>query len=282
MWRSAAALVALLRRTIAMRRPARCCLPLTAISLVALPTTPAHAANVVFDTITGVMTVDGIARTDFFGVAVQSQLVMRPEGEVQQFRFLGNMEFINLDNVTAIGSRPLSLLAANDAIIQPGATLNFSTTSRFGKLGGGDGGGGTVSGGAAGLGGNGAPTNFGVGIGGAGGTVNVNTEGDGAAGTEGETGTVGTAGTNGLNGFDGVAGTAGFANPGSGGDGGSGGVRGLRGTSAGTWGGGSAGAGGAQFTDQFGSPGEPGGIGGTGGMPCAAEAGLRAGQGVRD
>jgi hypothetical protein len=261
-----------------MRRPARCCLLFTAISLVAVPTTPAHAANVVFDTITGVMTVDGIARTDFFGVAVQSQLVMRPEGEVQQFRFLGNMEFINLDTVTAIGSRPLSLLAANDAIIQPGATLNFSTTSRFGRLGGGDGGG-TVSGGLAGSGGDGAPTNFGVGIGGAGGTVNVNTEGDGAAGTEGETGTVGTAGTNGLNGFDGVAGTAGFANPGSGGDGGSGGVRGLRGTSAGTGGGGSAGAGGAQFTDQFGSPGDPGGSGGTGGGALRGGSGTAGGTG---
>jgi hypothetical protein len=110
-----------------MRRPARCCLLLTAISLVAPPATPTYAANVVFDTITGVMTVDGIARTDFFGVAVQSQLVMRPEGEVQQFRFLGNMEFINLDTVSAIGSR--SFNPARLSTSAPRAALESSAAA---------------------------------------------------------------------------------------------------------------------------------------------------------
>ncbi len=251
---------------------------LIGISLLAPFASQSPAANVVFNTDFGQMTVDGIPRTDFFGVSVQAELIQRPEGVVQLYRFLGNMEFISGDTITAIGGRPLVLLAGNDAIIQAGATLNFNTTGRFGVLGGGNGGG-TVGGGSFGLGRSGAGTNISVGAGGFGGTISGSGNGD--SGTAGANGSQGSAGTDGSNGFTGDAGLPGFANSlSSGGSAGSFGVRGFGGLRSAVGGGGTAGSGGA-VSGGFGEGGDgsDGGNAGSGARGGSGTAGTAGGSG---
>lgn len=237
-----------------------------------------RGAAVVFNTDFGQMTVDGVPRTDFFGVTVQSELIQRPEGVVQLYRFLGDMEFISGDTVTAIGSRPLVLLAGDDVVIQAGATLNFNTTGRFGVLGGGSGGG-TVGGGSFGLGRSGAGTNFSVGAGGFGGTISGSGNGD--SGTAGANGGQGSAGADGVNGITGDAGLPGFANSlSSGGSAGTAGLRGFGGLRSAVGGGGSAGSGGA-VSGGFGEGGDgsDGGNAGSGARGGSGTAGAAGGSG---
>ncbi|MGL4512726.1 MAG: hypothetical protein ACRCT8_06505, partial [Lacipirellulaceae bacterium] len=130
--------------------------------LAALLPVAAVAEQIVFNTDTGVMTIDGVARTSFFGVTVQSSVV----GGKMQFRFLGNLDLLSIDTVNGVGSRPLSLLAGNDVNINAGAVLNFDAGAAP-RLGGGAGGG-AVPGGSAGAGGREALSSLG-GAGGAGG-----------------------------------------------------------------------------------------------------------------
>jgi hypothetical protein len=116
------------------------------------PTTnPAYAEAIHFNTDTGVMTIDGNATTDFFGVTVQTSVV----GDIQQFRFLGDLNFIPSDVVTASGSRPLALWAGNDVNIASGALFNFDAAGQTAQLGGGNGGGARSGGASGGAGGNG-------------------------------------------------------------------------------------------------------------------------------
>ena len=97
-------------------------------------------ASVFFNTDTGAMVVDGLAATTLNGTAVQSSILSTPAGQVMQFRFLGNLTLNSSDQVTAGGSRPLSLFAGDDVNVSAGTVLNFDADGLTGRLGGGSGG----------------------------------------------------------------------------------------------------------------------------------------------
>lgn len=80
--------------------------------------------TVQFNTDTGQLTVNGSNVTSLNGTSFTSSVV---DG-TQQFRFAGDLDFNSGDFVTAIGSRPLSLLAGNDVNIPAGVSLNFNAS----------------------------------------------------------------------------------------------------------------------------------------------------------
>jgi hypothetical protein len=93
----------------------------TAAFLSLLLTAPhALGATVFFDTDAFVMEVDGLPATTLNGVTVQATVVFTPEGQIAQFPFLGDLTLNSNDEVTALGSRPLSLFAGNDVNIASG------------------------------------------------------------------------------------------------------------------------------------------------------------------
>jgi hypothetical protein len=195
-----------------------------------------------FNTDTGVMTINGIPRDNFFETPIQSSLV----GGVMQFRFLGSANFIFSDTVTASGSRPLSLWAGNDVIVSSGAVFNFDALGTAGKLGGGNGAVGGA-GGTFGTGGSGGTGGAG-GTGGSGGRIlNCDTFGCGTyefggLGGMGSNGALGANGSAGIHGAAGSSGSAGFGSslgvgtPGSAGGAGGGGARATTGGTGGLFG----------------------------------------------
>src|ERR1041384_2899576 len=155
---------------------------------LSIPSEAIRADAINFNTDTGVMTINGSATSSFFGVSVQTSVV----GGVEQFRFLGGLDFIASDVVTASGSRPLSLWSGNDIFVATGAVFNFDASGTTGKLGGGNGASG-AGGGSLGTGGSGG-TGGGGGAGGAGGTrFNCDTFGCGTYNSGG----LGSLGSNG-------------------------------------------------------------------------------------
>jgi hypothetical protein len=231
-------------------------------------TRPVHADVIHFDTDTGVMIINGSATTSFFGVPMQTSVV----GSIQQFRFLGDLNFISSDVVTASGSRPLSLWAGNDVNIASGALFNFDAAGQTAQLGGGNGGSarsGGASGGAGGSGGSASSSK----LGGDGGVATTSFAEAGENGFTGFPANPGTPGDLGSAGQAGSVGQAGFNNlsiqlGGAPGAGGAQGVAFLSSTP-----GGPGGAGGNASDNQFiaagdggdGSPGADGLSGGTGG-----------------
>jgi hypothetical protein len=97
---------------------------------------PVQADAIHFNTDTGVMLINGNSASTFFGVPMQTSVV----SGVQQFRFLGDLNFIPRDVVTASDSRPLSLWAGNDVNIASGALFNFDAAGQTAQLGSGNGG----------------------------------------------------------------------------------------------------------------------------------------------
>jgi hypothetical protein len=242
-----------------MNRRTRCISIAVAGLSLGMSVLPAAGENVQFNTDTGVMTIDGSPTTSFFGVPVQSSVV----GGTMQFRFLGDLQFISSDVVGAVGSRPLSLWAGDDVIVDSGAVLNFDSVGQTSKLGGGNGGA-AVSGGSAGTGGGGSPFTPIGGGGGAGGDVSGGTVPPGQTGSTGSSGPSGSSGTFGGMGQNGLQGTAGFNNAGGVRAAGSGGGVGNAGVFASTSTGGSGGPGGSGQPSGFGE-GEDGDTGSTGG-----------------
>jgi hypothetical protein len=219
-----------------------CVLGLLALSLQSLATRAGDLIH--FNTDTGVMTINGNQAFNYFGVTMQTSVV----SGVQQFRFLGDLNFIDGDVVTASGSRPLSLWAGNNVNVAPGAIFNFDASGQTGKLGGGNGGSAISGGASAGVGGIGGFGFFVLGgAGGAGGDIGgANIVNPGSAGGTGATANFGTPGTAGSAGQAGAVGQAGFQN--------------ISIAAAGTSG--TAGSLGATILSQ-----EEGGFGGAGGVP---------------
>jgi hypothetical protein len=183
-----------------------CAFGLLALSLQSLATRAGDLIH--FNTDTGVMTINGNQAFNYFGVTMQTSVV----GGVQQFRFLGDLNFADGDVVTANGSRPLSLWAGNNVNVAPGAVFNFDASGQTAQLGGGNGGSAHSGGASAGGPGLGGPFAWG-GLGGAGGDIGgsqiVN---PGLAGQTGATANFGTPGTAGSAGQTGAVGQAAFNN----------------------------------------------------------------------
>jgi hypothetical protein len=226
-----------------------------------------------FNTDTGVMTINGTAASTFFGVPVQSSVI----NGVMQFRFLGDLAFIDTDVVGATGSRPLSLFAGNDIRLAPGTVMNFDNFTSAGKLGGGSGGG-SVGGGAAGGGGSGGA----FGIGGAGGAGYVVFGADVTDGSMGASGFAGSTGNSGSNGSGGQMGAGGFNNGSGARAAGTAGAAGQPGSPSATNTGGSGGPRGKDnlATQGFGGDGQAGGTGGAGAAGGNAPAAGNGGNGL--
>jgi hypothetical protein len=230
----------------------------TGLFLLAVGTAPSEGASIFFDTDTFVMEIDGIPTTLLHGVPVQASVFNTPEGEVAQFQFLGDFTLNSTDQVTALGSRALSLFAGNDVNIASGAILNFNSSAGTGRLGGGDGGA-ARAGGTGGTGGAGGMFGGG-GDGGPGGPVNGATPHNGTSGVRGGFGT-GTEGTAGGSGQPGQMGLPGRGNAGGVSDAGNGGTAPLP-TAEPEWNdGGSSGEGGDLGNQQLGQDGGDGGTG---------------------
>lgn len=75
----------------------------------------------VFNTNDGTMTLDGNLVTEVHGTPFVSSVI----GGAQQFRFLGDLTFVDNDRIFVTGSRPLSLFAGNDVDISPLASFQF-------------------------------------------------------------------------------------------------------------------------------------------------------------
>lgn len=123
----------------------------------------------VFNTDNRTLLANGSTVTQLNGVDFQSSV--RGDG-AQEFRFLGDLVLLDLDQVEAVGARPLALFAGNDVVISPTAVLDFDAVGRFGTLGGGDGGSGAQSVGSGGSGASGSAARAG-GNGGAGGIGDI-------------------------------------------------------------------------------------------------------------
>lgn len=232
-----------------------------------------------FNTDSGTLLANGSPVTQLNGVDFQSSV--RGDG-AQEFRFLGDLVLLDLDQVVAVGARPLSLFAGNDVVISPTAVLDFDAVGRFGTLGGGDGGSGAQSVGSGGPGASGSAARAG-GNGGAGGIADIgfftcNCQ-PGQLGQSGQISGGGSQGGSGGGGFFGSLGTDGVG-PG-------GGVRGAGGggSGSGVFGGlggsvnftaGSAGSRGAA-----GGYNDAGGNGGTGGNGVTGDGGDNGNQGNR-
>ena len=177
--------------------------------LLCLGVPSAKAISVFFDTDAFTMEVDGLTATTLNGVTVQAGVVSTPHGQVAQFRFLGDFTLNSNDDVTALGSRPLSLFAGNEVNIASGALLNFNSSAGAGRLGGGNGGSG-VAGGVGGAGGDGG--SFGAGgLSGLGQPIDpAQFSSPGGRGNHGGHGSPGLRGNDGANGN---FGSPGFANP---------------------------------------------------------------------
>ena len=94
----------------------------SAIGLVLASGTGAFAANVVFNTDTGIVTVDGVPTTGLNGTSFTTSV----SGNIRIWEFQGDLTIGAGDAMTGVGSRGASLQALNNANIAPGATINFS------------------------------------------------------------------------------------------------------------------------------------------------------------
>ena len=105
------------------------------------------AADIVINTDTGVITVDGAPVTSLNGTSFTSA---SPTGGIRKFFFAGDLNIGATDTVTGIGSNAASFVVGNNANIDPGATFNFSAIGQTPGAGGGSGGAGGAGHGAAG------------------------------------------------------------------------------------------------------------------------------------
>src|SRR5882757_5775649 len=89
-----------------------------------------RATGFSFNTDNGNVYISGVGSATVNGTPYFSLVI---DG-VQQFRFLGDLNFVDGDIVTAVGSRPLSLFAGNNVNIAHTVTLNFDTFERVASL----------------------------------------------------------------------------------------------------------------------------------------------------
>ena len=107
--------------------------------------------NLLFNTNTGQIQVDGAAITDGQFNGTNFTTVVIDGGAIRQFRFAGDFVIPDSSTVTATGDRGLSILVANDAIIGDNVTFDVSANGTDPGVGGGSGG----DGGSGGSGGSG-------------------------------------------------------------------------------------------------------------------------------
>lgn len=198
---------------------------LVAICALALTTTVARSADLLFDGDTGVLTVNGNVETGVNGTDFDFELI---DG-VAEFRFAGDLTLLGTDSVRGAGSRPIRLFAGNDLTAESGAMIDFAATGI--NPGPGGGAGGIATGFQLGAtGGRGGPR----GNGGAGGVspsppILCTTPVDGRPGNEGSYGDSGFDGTSGSTGQAGAPGVTGYGLASGGGHFGTGGDRGAAG-----------------------------------------------------
>ena len=267
----------------------------TALSLILTDFLPApvHAADIVVDTDSGRILVNGVDSGGTLGGTPFT--VQRAAGGIVNFLFAGDLNFGATDVVTGVGSSAAQIIVGNNLSVAAGAKIDFSAVGSRAGAGGGTGGGG----GAGGAGGTGAGAGGAGGGGGSGGRGGTEQNGDsqwgfgganGGNGAVGRTGAPGATGQTGNAGGIGVNSTASAAQGGAGGAGGAGaagGVSGIGGT-----GGGAAPAGsgvscgflgicsGTVDPGQGGRPGFVGDAGGTGGTGTQSSAGQRGASAV--
>jgi hypothetical protein len=100
-----------------------------------------HAEEIVFNTSSGAVFVDGVSVTSINGVDFEQSVVQQgTDGGVRQFRFSGDLIFDSNDKVSAAGFLPLSFYAGNDILVDANALFDFDASGSTGDLGGGNGG----------------------------------------------------------------------------------------------------------------------------------------------
>jgi hypothetical protein len=248
---------------------------------------PVHAADIVVDTDSGRILVNG---ADSGGILGGTPFTVQRDGNVVNFLFAGDLNFGATDVVKGIGASAAQIIVGNNLSVAQGARIDFSAVgSRAGAGGGtgGDGGGGGAGGTGAGTGGAGG----GGGGGGRGGTSQNNDSQWGFAGGQGGTGAGGNMGATGSTGQMGSSGGIGVNSTASVAQGGAGGAGGSAGTGGGGGDGGIAGGvapagsgvscgflgicSGTVDPGQGGRPGSVGGAGANGGTGTQGTAGQR-------
>ncbi|MGE0757009.1 MAG: matrixin family metalloprotease, partial [Pirellulaceae bacterium] len=249
----------------------------------------AAAQNVTINTSTLTISGDDSHSQKFYGTPFQTAIV----NGVATFYVAGDLS-IGPDNISIVGSRPLSLVVGNNVSIAPGATFDASAVGATAKAGGGAG---RTSGGSGGSGGAGQTLLDNRGFSGLGGYSPATNPLDetgtpplagtsfGDSGQNGGSGTQGANGTKGSAGSAGSSGLAGFNNSGGGAGGAGATVGGASGHGGPGGAGGAGGAGGRYDTWGFVDPntaaaGQDGSDGGAGANAANSWTNRHGGNGV--